>query len=136
MRRAISILGLCLLCGCVGMNQQLRSRLDAVKGEPEPVCDVKTCPDKWTRAQIWLTRHSNRKIQIATDSVLQTYNVINGDPVYNYTIVKEPVGDGNCRISANLTCGNFIGCVMKEEDVRNMLYHYINTGEDIFSQLK
>jgi len=49
--------------------------------------------DAWGRAQVFLTKYSTMKIQIATDFVLETYNPTKSGG-YGYEITKTPVPSG------------------------------------------
>lgn len=117
------------MSGCATMSPEIRAKLDSISNEPTPTCSGELCQEMWSRAQIWIAQNARMKIQIATDSVLQTYNP-NNDPVYAMTATKEALGAGKYRVELALVCGNIFGCTSKPEDVRNIFYHYVNTGED------
>lgn len=135
MKRAMLVLsGVVLLCACVNTQLvKIKERMSSLENEPESICDSKTCPDQWARAQLWLAKNAHMKIQTATDTIIQTYNVTDGNPVYTYTIMKEPLGDGRYKISIKLICGNLFGCIYEANDLRHAIYHYLNTGEDVMA---
>ena len=126
------IMGLTLvsLSACATISPELRAKLDAISNEPTPKCTGELCTEMWSRAQIWVSKNAAMKLQIATDSVLQTFNP-GTNPVYQMTVTKEALGSGNYRIEMDLRCGNIFGCGTNPQDVANMFYHYVNTGEDL-----
>lgn len=98
------------------------------------VCDT-NCKVAWERAQLWINKHSTRKIQTATDVIVQTYNPESGTGRFGFTAVKEPTGDGKYRITLEAVCGeSLIGCDPRPEDVVAAFNHYVATGRDVLTE--
>lgn len=120
-----------LLVGCA--NTQLREALAArLAGAPPdaPLPCVGECKTEWQRAQLWLAKHSRWKLQATTDVILQTYNPINHEPSYGFSVAREPSADGY-TITMSLGCGNAFGCDPLPTDVRRAFYQYVSTGTDV-----
>lgn len=75
------------------------------------------CPDKascdatWARAQLWLVQHGRYRMQIATDSLLQTAGPIRSDPTWAFVMTRTPKADGSASILVQGACGNMFGCI-------------------------
>jgi len=83
--------------------------------------------DAWGRAQSWIGRYSNMKIQVLSDYVIQTYNPREGSLNYGYYVTKTPVGE-NVEINVECISGNMFN---KNKALRNarILAYYIKTGK-------
>lgn len=80
---------------------------------PAPTCDGEAdCKAKWEAAQLFVVKHSDQKIQVATEVLIETYN-----PTYSTNIAmrvtKEPLGGGRYKIVALAFCANPFGCKIK-----------------------
>lgn len=131
----VSMLAVISFSGCATMSPETRAKLDSIASEPAPTCSGQLCQEMWSRAQIWITKNAAMKLQIATDSVLQTFGP-GTNPFYQMTATKEALGEGKYRIQMDLACGNIFGCMSKSEDVKNIFHHYVTTGEDFAKDLK
>jgi len=145
------LLGVCIgltlaLTGCstFHVTPQMRTALDSAASEPEPTCDTSTCPDMWSFAQYWVNEHSGFKIQVLSDSIIETYSVCNaynsGSDRWMMSIAKLPLGSGKYKVFVRTInrCGpnsafsdrSFGGLTSK--DMVAALYRYLNKGEDVF----
>lgn len=119
---------LILAIACVPQPMALGPATDA----GPPYCDT-TCGVMWERAQVWLATHARYKIQIATDALLETYNPIDHDPDYGFSVVKEPAPSGAHWIVMTTTCGNWFGCSPRAADVIRAFYYYVAHGSDVLA---
>lgn len=120
-----------LMAGCAGMpriSPELRAALDRIANEPTPTCDLKTCPDKWALAQVWITHHSSMKIQLVSDAIIHTYGTT--DDHYSFSAAKVPTGNGEYRIEVAPSCGNW-NCLLSPDEMAHSFDHYLNTNEDV-----
>ena len=121
-----------LISGCAAdISNRLQPRLAAAAADRPLQCGA--CKLEWERAQLWLTKHSKWKIQTSSDVVIQTYNPVNSDVSYGFTVTKEPQERGAYSLSMDLVCGNPLGCDPLAADVRRAFYHYAATGEDLLT---
>jgi uncharacterized protein (DUF1501 family) len=68
------------------------------------MCNVKTsCPKVFALAQIYIATETDQKIQVVTDSVIQTYNPTEAGNV-GASIIKMPQRGDNAEVSLTLTC--------------------------------
>jgi hypothetical protein len=135
--RHIATIALAMLMavGCSVTNSKIKTALATAEAVDTPVtCDSAQCAEYWQRAQVWLGKHSQWKLQIATDIMLQTYNPTNDNPSYGFSVLSEPIGGGRYRITVSANCGNAFGCNPKVEDVRRAFYHYVRTGRDLLDE--
>jgi hypothetical protein len=70
------------------------------------VCNVKTsCGKVFALAQIYIATETDQKIQVVTDSVIQTYNPTEVGNV-GASIIKMPQRGDNAEVSLSLSCKN------------------------------
>lgn len=103
------------LVGCANLppsqNEVERLSAQARVRDSMPTCSNPTeCQAKWEAAQIWITRNSAFKIQIATTAVIETYRSVGGSMDMDYRVTKEPQGDGKYIFNLQTHCDNFIAC--------------------------
>lgn len=68
------------------------------------ICRDKTsCAKMFSLAQIYVTQNADQKIQVATDTVIQTYNPTEGGNV-GASIIKMPGSGSNEKITLTLNC--------------------------------
>lgn len=63
-----------------------------VKKDEDPAC--------WARATVFVTKHSDMKIQTASDNIIQTYNPIDGAKK-GFLVTRVPMGD---MVEYEITC--------------------------------
>jgi hypothetical protein len=124
---------LMLVCSCAGVTTSaVKTALLPAEGiGNEMICEEATCAEQWQRAQLWLAKHSNMKIQTSTDVLLQTYNPpsVSGS-TYSFTVTKEPLGNGQYKILMEAPCNGMM-CSPKVEEVKKAFYYYVQTGKDL-----
>ena len=85
------------------------------------------CKLYWERAQVWVVKNSNWKIQIATDVLIQTYNA--AGTLNHYTLMREPQGGGVERITMTTGCGStFSRCQVRSDVARRSLYEFVTNA--------
>ena len=100
-----------LSAGCIGEIQAQRQAMVSRLYETIPTCEnEQDCKEKWNAAQAWIATNCGMKIQIATDTIIETYNPTGGSTRLAARAIKEPLGDGKYRIVINVWCDNFLGC--------------------------
>lgn len=68
------------------------------------------CDAWWGRAQVWVTNHSDYKLQTVTDSIIQTAGPSGGKRSLAYQITKTPSNEGTATIGFAAHCDNMLGC--------------------------
>lgn len=131
MKKIIILFIYLFLSGCVSTNSHLQTVLAPAENIGNSVECSKGCKDEWNRAQFWIAKHSKLKIQTMSDVMIDTYNAINQDTVFQFTITREPMGNDNYSIVMNLRCGNYIGCHMDPTYVKRAFYYYVKHGKDL-----
>lgn len=87
------------------------------------------CTAYWRRAQVWIAQNSRMKIQIATDAIIETYNVTNYLPVYSYRVTRESKGGGAESIVINGQCGNQFGCHQAWATIAGSFNRYVRATQ-------
>ncbi|RSZ58994.1 hypothetical protein HF313_25340 [Massilia atriviolacea] len=65
--------------------------------------DKATCTKMFSLAQIFITQNADQKIQVATDTVIQTYNATENGNI-SASIIKMPGSGSNEKITLTLNC--------------------------------
>ncbi|NHZ93237.1 hypothetical protein F2P45_30130 [Massilia sp. CCM 8733] len=65
--------------------------------------DKSNCAKMFSLAQIFITQNADQKIQVATDTVIQTYNATENGNIAA-SIIKMPGSGSNERITLTLSC--------------------------------
>lgn len=102
--------------------------------------------EAWSRAQSFVGQYSSMKIQIATDSVLETYNPTSShnlvgvySPAFGYWVTKTIEKD---KINFKISCSVNLHQLIKKEKWTNaaiknahILAHYVKMGELPYPEL-
>lgn len=122
-----SVLLLALLAGCA-TKSTLNSNQAREANEPL-FCEGKDqCDTYWQRAQIFVATHSKWKIQIANDTLIQTYGPGQYDTASAFSIMKEPSGSDKYRIKISVGCNNPIRCIPLPIDAAYAFKKYVKEG--------
>jgi hypothetical protein len=80
---------------------------------PQPIICISgpDCDAKWNRAAAWIAANSTLKIQVRTDTVVQTTGPTQSETTPAFTVTKVARGEGRFEITFNGGCGNPNRCV-------------------------
>jgi hypothetical protein len=80
---------------------------------PQPIICIggSDCDTKWRRAAAWIAENSTFKIQVHTDTTVQTAGPVPSEAAPAFTITKVARGEGRFEITFNGGCGNPYQCV-------------------------
>lgn len=98
-----------MLAGCAtaplpaGMQYELTAPL-VCAGERQ-------CKIGWQAAQAWVASHAGMKLQIANDTVIETYNSTPSSPNLSVQVIRQPLGEGRDQFTIRAGCANLFGCV-------------------------
>lgn len=98
----IVVLSAISLYGCATPEDP---RAVAIANTPLTCSDKQQCDEYWAKAQIWVTHHSEFRIQAVTDNIISTYGPAPNDLRIAYEVDKIPNGDGSATIEISATCG-------------------------------
>lgn len=96
----------CMLAACAVPS--------AVVTRSEPVlCLTKAqCDAMWSRAQLFVVQKTTYRLQIVTDSVIQTYGPLSDyEQALGFTITREIGADGSGVIHMAARCGRAAQCL-------------------------
>lgn len=101
--RPAAIIGCAALVGCAAPPRY----------QPEPILclDRPQCDAMWSRAQLFIVQKSGYRLQVATDSVLQTFGPMGASTALAFTVTRELAPDGSGVISMSAACDNMFGCI-------------------------
>lgn len=85
----------------------------------EPLeCDSKTqCDLLWRRTQAWIAQTSGYKLQVATDTVIETYNAGKWSTTWAFQALREPIDEKRDRINLVANCGSAPLCTRSAAQV-------------------
>lgn len=80
---------------------------------PQPIICISgaDCDAKWHRAATWIAANSTFKIQVRTDTIMQTAGPVPSETTPAFTVTKVARGEGRYEITFNGGCGNPNRCV-------------------------
>lgn len=83
-------------------------RLDTAR---EVTCDgAEDCEIKWGRAVQWVLDHTAFRIQVPTDTLIQTAGPTPNHPDLAVVVSKVALGGGRYRFELRGGCDNMFGC--------------------------
>jgi hypothetical protein len=98
-----------LFAGCSTQGQVSAETMEQATA-PLTCMDRAECEAWWGRAQVWVTNHSEYKLQTVTDSIIQTAGPSGGKRALAYQITKTPSNEGTATIGFAAHCDNMLGC--------------------------
>ena len=114
MTRLSSVLAL-LLSACATTGDSDPSQL-ARALEPIGCVDRSQCETFWQRAKVWISSNSYYRVQLSSDSVIETYGPLAGRMELAFRVLKVPDGVGGARITVTAECGNVFKCTPMASD--------------------
>ncbi len=122
---------LLLGCGSVQPTPQLAPAKSMGDGY---VCKGSACKDDWTKTQLWVSKHSLKKIQISNDSLIQTYTPRTaGDYLFAFTATKEPLGNNTYKIKIEVA--DNVHSRTDPREIEKAFYYYLTYGKDLLVPL-
>ncbi|WP_250477239.1 MULTISPECIES: hypothetical protein [unclassified Caballeronia] len=106
---ALGAAALALLSGCAVQDQVSSTTMEQAT-QPLTCMSKAECDAWWARAQVWVTNHSEYKLQTVTDSIIQTAGPSSGKRALAYQITKTPTNEGTATIGFAAHCDNPLGC--------------------------
>jgi len=125
MKRLIVLFVLTLLLpGCAEMMAKRQQNIDQFR-QTIPSCTEETCKARWNAAQAWIVKNCGMKLQIVTDTVIETYNPPKNSLTLAARVLKEPIGNGEYKIIITTYCDNIFGCSPDALDAANDFNRYV-----------
>lgn len=102
-----------VLAGCATAPPQSLAEMREAN-EPLICASNDECTLMWRRAQVWVSENSRYRIQLATDTIIETSGPRPYAVERAYRIVRLPQADGRDRITIASGCANLFGCATTE----------------------
>lgn len=116
------------LSGCAGMRQQQAERQRMLDSTTPHCNNEQECKEKWSAAQVWVSRNVPMKIQVATDSIIETFGSTQHNSVaLAASVTKEPIGGGRYKITIRTGCYNPFGCSPDAYQAALNFHEYLNS---------
>ncbi|AET90545.1 hypothetical protein BYI23_A027070 [Burkholderia sp. YI23] len=106
---ALGAASLAVLSGCAVQDQVSSTTMEQATA-PLTCMSKAECDAWWARAQVWVTNHSEYKLQTITDSIIQTAGPSSGKRALAYQITKTPTNEGTATIGFAAHCEHPLGC--------------------------
>lgn len=126
MKIYLPIFILILLAGCSStpeMSDELKAELYA-----PIICEEPDCKLLWERAMFYVSNNAGFKMQIANDSLIETFNPTDYSVKLAYRIQKQPLGGGKYKILTSAWCANLFGCHPDQYEAILKAKRYIRSG--------
>jgi hypothetical protein len=99
-----------LLVACAHKDEAINPKVIEAANTPL-ICESKeSCDILWSKAQIWVSENAGYKIQIATDSIIETYSARDYSTGYSIRLTKTPKENGKYELKLNISCGPYPIC--------------------------
>jgi hypothetical protein len=119
--RAIVVLAAgMLLASCASSQMQQLLPAQPIICMSGPDCDA-----KWGRAALWMTDNSSFKVQVRTETTLQTAGPVPSETTPAFTVTKVARGEGRFEITFNGGCGNPYRCVPSIAESRARFVQFV-----------
>ena len=128
---AITLLGLMAACATnpPPLTEE-RRQLAAHANRPLVCADAADCAVKWGRAVEWVAANSAYRLQIQTDTVIQTAGPLPHEVRSAFFVSKAPNPDGGATITFRSGCDNAVwGCQPDELELRGSFARYVLDGQ-------
>ena len=96
--------------------------------EPLGCVDRTQCDLYWQRAKVWISSNSYYRVQLSSDSVIETYGPFAGRMELAYRVLKIPDGAGGARITVTAECGNVFRCTPTSTDAIVAFKRFASSG--------
>ena len=117
------------LTGCVANQPKLSSEVQYELDRALYCQTEDDCKAMWERATYYVSTHAGYKMQIVSDTVIETHNPTQHSTALAFKVTKEPVGTGQYRLWTTAWCANMFGCVPNKFEAIAKAKYYIRTGE-------
>ena len=114
-------------CAQIAANQaQYQAKLEQFH-KTVPVCSSeKECTVKWEAAQLWVTKNTGYKIQVATSVLIETYNSVDSTSIAA-RVTREPLGNGRYKFVVQVWYDNMFGCMPNALDAQLDFNRYVGS---------
>lgn len=110
MRALVTGLICAALSACAVHNPQLNAAEIKEANDPLLCVGQEQCALMWRKAQVWISVNSRWKIQISTDTIIETYSPSEAAVDRAYRITRMPGESATDRIVITSWCRNMFGC--------------------------
>jgi hypothetical protein len=104
----LAAISLALLAGCA--QDQVSSITMEQATQPLTCMSRAECDAWWARAQVWVTNHTEYKIETITNSVIQTAGPSSGKRALAYQVTLTPTNEATATIGFAAHCDSPLGC--------------------------
>lgn len=116
-----------LTTGCA-TGPKFTPEMQAELDSPLICSSPQECKEMWERATYFVSTAAGFKLQIANDSIIETFNPSPNSPHLAMRVVREPLGGGRYRIAVSAWCDNIFGCQPNQKVAIAAGKRYIRTG--------
>ena len=116
--------------GCT-LKQKITPEQVAEIAATRPKCtSEKECAAKWNAAQRWIIANADLKIQVATDSVIETYSPSRNDAMRMGVRVVREIGPRETAFDVAVFCngGILFECKMSPYQAAKSFNDYVNSA--------
>ena len=99
------------LTGCAALGPKPALPADFTAATVPLYCmSAEQCMLYWQRAQVWIANNSRWKIQLATDTLIETYNGVGESRDPGFRLLRVPQSNGWQELELTLACRSMFGC--------------------------
>lgn len=108
------------IAGCVATSRSDWTQPEAIRCTSEKQCEA-----MWSKAQAFVARNSDFKVQVSSSSLIQTFGPTRNNPGLAFVVTKEIDQTGSGWIQLRAACGNSFGCIPSVGDAGRRFTAYV-----------
>jgi hypothetical protein len=105
----LAAMSFALLAGCASQDQVSSTTMEQAT-QPLTCMSKAECDAWWARAQVWVTNHSEYKLQTVTNSIIQTAGPSSSKRALAYQVTMTPTNEATATIGFAAHCDHPLGC--------------------------
>ncbi len=106
---AASLALVLLTSGCASQDQVSSTTMEQAT-QPLTCMSKAECDAWWARAQVWVTNHSEYKLETVTNSIIQTAGPSSSKRALAYQVTMTPTNEATATIGFAAHCDHPLGC--------------------------
>jgi hypothetical protein len=106
---SLAAMSFALLAGCASQDQVSSTTMEQAT-QPLTCMSKAECDAWWARAQVWVTNHSEYKLQTVTNSIIQTAGPSSSKRALAYQVTMTPTNEATATIGFAAHCDHPLGC--------------------------
>lgn len=111
MKPAAAIIAAFAVAACATPSPQETALIQSQAARQVTCMTGDDCDVKWGKALQWVLNHSDYRVQVQSETLIQTFGPLPNSASPAYIITKAAMGGGSFLIDFRAGCDNIFGCI-------------------------